>query len=218
MDSVVRQATSAGFVDELTRIDQQLADLHAKIGELGMEYRRLQERRAQLVSAAAASIEAPVSANTVSSPLAPAANGPAPSPPPVSAKVRILVVEDDEISLKMLTDILTKNGYEVSQATTGETAVRLLKDETINLVVSDIGLPGMSGIELAQEIRSSLATRRLPIVFCTASGEKTDIQAASRLNVSGYILKPYDAQLVLKTIRRALESSEVAAKAARIWK
>jgi two-component system cell cycle response regulator DivK len=94
---------------------------------------------------------------------------------------RILIVEDNEKNMKLARDVLQAKGYATLEATTGEEGVRLAREHKPDLVLMDIQLPGISGIEALQQLRGDPSTASIPILALTASvtpGDRSKITAA----------------------------------------
>ena len=116
----------------------------------------------------------------------------------------IMVVEDDTSALKFLTEILTKAGYRVRPATDGGLALRSVRAKLPDLIVLDIKLPGMSGVEVCRHLKKDPETRDVPVIFVSALGE-TDLKVKA-LDAGGtdYVTKPIDPSEVLARINTHL--------------
>lgn len=106
----------------------------------------------------------------------------------------ILIVEDNPASLKLIRVLLAAKGYEVRTATDAEEALEVLKTFRPRLVLMDIQLPGMDGLELTQRLKTDPATRDLVVVALTAYTMKGYEEKALRVGCDGYIPKPVDTQ------------------------
>src|SRR6185436_19217281 len=131
-------------------------------------------------------------------------------PAPLSGEVRklrrhkILIVEDDAALMEVLRDLLVDEEYEVVTAADGRAARALIYSESPDLILSDIYMPEMDGLELLENVRSDLATRHVPVVFLTgADGVDTQAQAYD-LGADGFVTKPVHEKLLLSSIRRSL--------------
>jgi YesN/AraC family two-component response regulator len=120
----------------------------------------------------------------------------------MSAK-RILVVDDEEIVRYSLKNILTANGFEVEDVGSAEDALKVLYDKSFHLVLTDLVLEGMGGLELLENIKV-ISPRTLVIVITGYGSLKTAV-AALRLGVYDYLLKPCDEEELMLRVRRALE-------------
>jgi CheY-like chemotaxis protein len=123
---------------------------------------------------------------------APAAAAPAEHAPrgPAASELRILVVEDNPVNLKLARNVLRSRGYRVVEAESGEAALDYLRRETVDLILMDIQLPGMDGLEVTRRIKQAPATADLPIIALTAHAGEADHQRALEAGCDGYITKP----------------------------
>jgi DNA-binding response OmpR family regulator len=120
------------------------------------------------------------------------------------AKETILVVEDEEDIRELLKYNLEKEGYQVFGAATGEEALRAVRDRRPDLILLDLMLPGLDGLEVCRQIRSEAQTRHLPIIMLTAKGEEADIVTGLELGADDYIAKPFSPRVLLARLRAAL--------------
>ena len=107
---------------------------------------------------------------------------------------RILVVEDNELNLKLVRDVLTYAGYDVVEARTGEQGVALATEHLPDLVLMDLQLPGIDGAEALRQMRSSPSTQTVPVVAVTAYAMKEDRERAISCGFDGYLEKPISAR------------------------
>ena len=106
----------------------------------------------------------------------------------------VLLVEDNEKNMKLARDILRFKGYRVTEATTGEDAVASAASEPPDLVLMDIQLPGIDGIEAFRRIRSDPKTAKVPVVALTASVMAGDRERFDKAGFDGFIAKPIDVK------------------------
>ena len=106
----------------------------------------------------------------------------------------VLLVEDNEKNMKLARDILRFKGYRVTEATTGEDAVASAATESPDLVLMDIQLPGIDGIEAFRRIRSDPKTATIPVVALTASVMAGDRERFDKAGFDGFIAKPIDVK------------------------
>jgi len=106
----------------------------------------------------------------------------------------VLLVEDNEKNMKLARDILRFKGYRVTEATTGEDAVASAATEPPDLVLMDIQLPGIDGIEAFRRIRSDPKTATIPVVALTASVMAGDRERFDKAGFDGFIAKPIDVK------------------------
>jgi len=126
-------------------------------------------------------------------------------PQPPSPPKRILVVEDDAVSRYYLVKILEKAGYEPVPAQQTGQALRILTHETIDLVLADIMMPVMDGIEMVRIIRQNPHCGRVPILMCSALRERHHVMTAASLDIQGYLIKPVDRQALLDRVAAVLK-------------
>ncbi len=119
---------------------------------------------------------------------------------------KILIVEDDPIGRKVLTDYLTAHGYDVSTASTGTEGVAMAAAQSPDLVVCDVLLPRKSGFEVCFEIKRAPATREVPILLMSAvcKDSHSEFYAAVDLHAEGYFVKPFMMSALLARIRTLL--------------
>lgn len=106
----------------------------------------------------------------------------------------ILVVEDHPTNLKLTLALLETNGYEVRSAASGEEALAVLASFRPRLILLDLQLPGIDGLELARRLKANPATRDIAIVALTAYAMKGDDEKARAAGCDGYITKPIDTR------------------------
>jgi two-component system, cell cycle response regulator DivK len=114
----------------------------------------------------------------------------------------ILVVEDNDLNLKLFGDLLEMSGYHVVQAREGLEALRLAREHRPDLIVMDIQLPGVSGLEVTKWIKEDHLLRAIPIVAVTALALKGDEQKIRAAGCDAYISKPISTWNFLKAIER----------------
>src|SRR5215475_6006431 len=122
-------------------------------------------------------------------------------------KHRILIIEDDEIFLRPLQRTLEVSGYDVLVVTSGEDAIDVLKNEDVDLVLTDKRLPGIDGVELVRRIKVDHGS--VAVVVMTAYGTIGSAVEAMRLGAEDYLVKPFEAAEVLMVLRRAIEFQEL---------
>ena len=115
---------------------------------------------------------------------------------------RILVVEDNEDSMYLISFILKNNGYEVIEACSGEEGVVLAIKEKPDLILMDIQLPGIDGLEVTKRIRESEADGEIPIVALTSYAMIGDREKALAAGCTGYIEKPINPETFMEEIRK----------------
>lgn len=124
----------------------------------------------------------------------------------------ILVVDDEEHIRELLRYNLENSGYVIGEAESGEEALQKISEEQFQLVLLDIMLPGIDGLEVLRKIRQDNDQRSLPVILLTAKGEEIDKVVGLELGADDYIAKPfgiYELQARIKTVFRRLEAYEV---------
>jgi DNA-binding response OmpR family regulator len=120
--------------------------------------------------------------------------------------MRILAVDDDRNNLKMLAFLLGEEGYEVITADNGRTALDLLDSQHPDLVILDVMMPQMDGLEVCRRIRQ---TMDIPIVILSAKGETTDKVLGLELGADDYLPKPFEPSELLARVKAVLRRSEL---------
>jgi two-component system cell cycle response regulator DivK len=120
----------------------------------------------------------------------------------------ILIVEDNEKNLKLVRDVLQVKGYETLEAGTAEEGLKLARARTPDLILMDIQLPGMNGIDALKALRAEPATAAIPVVAITASVMQQDRQEIMRAGFNGFIEKPINLRVFLDTVQRALKGGK----------
>jgi two-component system phosphate regulon response regulator PhoB len=120
------------------------------------------------------------------------------------AKERILVVDDEEDILELVRFNLDREGYRVICTTSGEKALEIAKTEFPDLIVLDLMLPGIDGLESTKLLKNDQGTRDIPIVMLTAKGEEADIVTGLELGADDYITKPFSPRILVARVRAVL--------------
>jgi two-component system cell cycle response regulator DivK len=116
----------------------------------------------------------------------------------------ILIVEDNEKNRKLVRDVLAFKGYRLAEAETGEDGVRLARELRPALILMDIQLPGISGIEALAHIRADDSTRGIPVMAVTASAMSTDRSKILAAGFDGYQSKPISVKAFLAAVQAVL--------------
>jgi CheY-like chemotaxis protein len=117
----------------------------------------------------------------------------------------ILVVEDHDKNRKLVRDLLTAKGYRMLEVETGEDAVRVAREQRPALVLMDIQLPGINGIEALRQLRADPTTAAIPVVAVTASAMTHDRQKILAAGFDGYQAKPISVRPFLELVREVLD-------------
>jgi two-component system, OmpR family, alkaline phosphatase synthesis response regulator PhoP len=126
------------------------------------------------------------------------------SPASKMAREKILVIEDEDEIRELVGYNLVKQGYQAVLAPSAEDALKKIRTEVPDLIVLDLMLPGMDGLELCRNLKRDTATQSIPIVMLTAKGEETDVVAGLELGADDYITKPFSPRVLLARIRAIL--------------
>ena len=119
----------------------------------------------------------------------------------------VLIVEDNPKNLKLVRDILQVTGYQTVEAETGEEGVRLARERQPALILMDIQLPGMSGIEALGRLRADATTRMIPVIAVTASVMAQDRERVMAAGFDGFQGKPISVRELLATVGGILEKA-----------
>jgi two-component system alkaline phosphatase synthesis response regulator PhoP len=125
------------------------------------------------------------------------------------ARVKILVVDDEEDIIELLRFNLSREGYQVFCAASGEEALRLVRSEIPNLILLDLMLPGIDGLEVTRRLKNNSDTKNIPIVMLTAKGEEPDIVAGLELGADDYVTKPFSPRVLVARVRAVLRRKVV---------
>jgi len=117
----------------------------------------------------------------------------------------ILIIEDNEKNLKLVRDVLRVKGYETIEATNAEDGVRLAIERAPDLVLMDIQLPGMNGVQARGVLRANPATSAIPVIAVTASVMQQDRNQITDAGFDGYVGKPINLKEFLDSVRATLE-------------
>ncbi len=117
---------------------------------------------------------------------------------------KVLIVDDEEDILELLRYNFTKEGYEVVSATEGSAVLNLAKQFTPALIILDLMLPGMNGLDVCRALKADSQTKHIPIVMLTAKGEESDIVAGLELGADDYITKPFSPRILIARARSVL--------------
>jgi two-component system cell cycle response regulator DivK len=118
----------------------------------------------------------------------------------------VLIVEDHEKNLKLARDVLQAKGYETLEARTGEEGVALARQRKPDVVLMDIQLPGISGIEAFGQLRADPATARIPVVALTASVTPSDRSQITAAGFDAFVSKPINLREFLDTVQRLVNA------------
>jgi two-component system alkaline phosphatase synthesis response regulator PhoP len=120
------------------------------------------------------------------------------------AKANILVVDDEEDILELVKLNLSRDGYEVLTCETGEQALVIARSKLPNLVILDLMLPGIDGLEVCKKLKKDPKTEHIPIIMLTAKGEESDIITGLELGADDYVTKPFSGKVLVARVRTIL--------------
>jgi PAS domain S-box-containing protein len=126
----------------------------------------------------------------------------------MSKKKKILIIEDDTVLRENISVFLNEEGYLVNVAADGLSGVNMAMSLIPDLILCDITMPGMDGLELFKTIQQIKATSAIPLIFITAKAEKEDIRTGMQLGADDYITKPFDFQELRQTIKIRIDKQE----------
>jgi len=116
-------------------------------------------------------------------------------------KKRILVIEDNEILLSTMQFVLVREGYDLLLAKSGKEALSLVSDETIDLVITDLGLPFANGYEIIDRIRKSKTNNQVPVIIISGYRDDNSIVEGFEVGANDYIKKPISPSELISRVR-----------------
>ena len=126
-------------------------------------------------------------------------------------KNRVLVIEDNVLNLELVTDLLEASDFLVWQARTAEEGIRLAREARPDLVLMDLGLPGMDGLQATRALKTDAATSCVPIIALTAHAMRGDKDVASAAGCDGYLTKPIDTRTFAAKVAQFITSARTGA-------
>ena len=120
------------------------------------------------------------------------------------AKEHIVIVEDEEDILELLRYHLTREGYSVTTAANGEQALKIISQKMPALVLLDLMLPGLNGLELCRRLKQDPRTAAIPIMMVTAKNEESDVVVGLELGADDYIMKPFSMKVLVARVHAVL--------------
>jgi len=135
-------------------------------------------------------------------------------------KAVILIIEDDPAIQELLSHTMSKEGWKLLQAKTGEEGLKLLKTKTVSCILLDIMLPGIDGFKVIKKIKETEEYRNIPVIMTTARGEEADIVTGLELGADDYVVKPYSPKVLIARIRAGLRRQEdnISSSSVTFWK
>ena len=120
------------------------------------------------------------------------------------AKENILIVDDEEDVLELVRYNLAKEGYKTETATTGEEALIKARNKLPDLMILDLMLPCINGLDVCKKLKNDTKTQSIPIIMLTAKGEEADIITGLELGADDYVTKPFSPKILIARVRRIL--------------
>ena len=117
---------------------------------------------------------------------------------------KILVVDDEEDILELVRYNLVREGYTVSCAASGEAALKASASRPVDLIILDLMLPGIDGLEVTRRLKENAGTRDTPIIMLTAKGEEADIVTGLELGADDYVTKPFSPRILIARIKAVI--------------
>ena len=117
---------------------------------------------------------------------------------------RILVVDDEEDVLELARIILGAEGYRVITASSGEEALSIIRDSRPDLVLLDVVMPGLSGLDVCRQLKRDKNKRSIPVIMFTALGSEVDMMLSKQEKADDYVLKPFSQRVLLEKVERHL--------------
>lgn len=118
---------------------------------------------------------------------------------------RIMVVEDNDLNRKLFCDVLRANGYEVEPVADGNAVIETARRVAPDLIIMDIQLPGMSGVDLIEAAKRDRALRAIPVLAVTAFAAKGDEERIRAAGAAGYLAKPVSITPFMTAVRQLVE-------------
>ncbi len=119
-------------------------------------------------------------------------------------KTKVIIVDDEKDILELVFYNLKKEGFEISTSTNGEDALKLIRDEKSDLIILDLMLPGIQGMDLCKILKSSEETSRIPIIMLTAKNEEVDKVLGLEMGADDYITKPFSPRELIARVKAVL--------------
>ena len=125
------------------------------------------------------------------------------------AKEQILVVDDEEDILELVRYNLAREGYQVICAPSGEEALKTAGSKILDLIILDLMLPGIDGLDVTKKLKNDPRTCHIPIIMLTAKGEEADIVTGLELGADDYITKPFSPRILVARVRAVIRRKAI---------
>ena len=127
--------------------------------------------------------------------------------PSHTAHKRVLIAEDDRDIRELVAAKLRSAGLDVTEVSDGTAALNSIRDDLPDLVLLDVMMPGMSGLDIIEELRSSERTAGLPAILLTARSQEFDVEAGLSIGATDYVVKPFSPRDLVERVRAALHAA-----------
>jgi len=127
----------------------------------------------------------------------------------IVSKKKIVVVEDEPDILQVLSYNLKKEGFKVKSALDGSRGLELIQQHLPDLVMLDLMLPGMDGLQICQQLKQQASTQNIPIIMVTAKGEESDVVLGLGVGADDYIAKPFSPKELIARVKAVIRRSEL---------
>ena len=124
-------------------------------------------------------------------------------------KIKVLIVDDEEDICELVELYLGRDGYDILTCETGEQALEIVRTENLDLIVLDLMLPGINGLDVCKKLKANRKTESIPIVMLTAKGEDVDVVTGLELGADDYVTKPFSGKVLAARVRRILKRTEM---------
>jgi len=126
----------------------------------------------------------------------------------LNKRPKVLIAEDEETIVESLSFLMEKEGYDVSVATDGQTAIKMIARDIPNMVLLDVMMPGCDGFEVVRAVRADPKTKPIPIMMLTAKTREVDRRKGLELGVDDFVTKPFSTRDVVSRVKALLERTE----------
>ncbi len=126
----------------------------------------------------------------------------------MNKRPKVLIAEDEETIVESLSFLMEKEGYDVSVATDGQTAIKMITRDIPDMVLLDVMMPGCDGFEVVRAVRADPKTKPIPIMMLTAKTREVDRRKGLELGVDDFVTKPFSTRDVVSRVKALLERTE----------
>lgn len=120
------------------------------------------------------------------------------------SRERVLVIEDEEDIAELIRYNLEREGYQISLAASGEIGVKMARNDMPDLIILDLMLPGLDGLDVCKVLKGDSKTKEIPVVIVTAKGEESDIVTGLEVGADDYLTKPFSPKVLIARIRSVM--------------